>query len=151
MLKNDITWIFWYPWILTPSSSLFWPYFAVFEGFTLKCIWGIFLGHNQGWKSKFGNIHLPYCKFWILLSSGPLAAFLVFEFKLKTFSNLLGPNDHKKVKKIQKINTLLLLAFDLAFMTFTIFFGLFWPFRGSVMSNKSFEFIFSWSFHLGTF
>ena len=51
-------------------------------------------------------------------------AFLVLEYNLKTFSNLLGPNDHKKVKKIQKINTLLLLAFDLAFMTFTIFFGL---------------------------
>ena len=151
MLKNHISWIFWYLWVLTPSSGLLWPYFAVFQGITLNCTWGTLLGHNQCWKSKFGNIHLPYCKFQILQSSGLLVAFLVFEFKLKTFSNLLGPNDPKKVKKTQKINTLLVLAFDLAFMTFMIFFGLYWPFWGSIMSNKSFEFIFSWYFHLVTF
>ena len=120
-----------YPLILTSPSGLFWPYFAVFEGFTLKWSWGSLLGHNQGWESKFGNIHLPYCKFWILLSSGPLVAFLVFEFKLKTFSNLLGPNDPKKVKKIYEINNLLVLAFDLALrplFSISAFFGLFRPF-----------------------
>ena len=51
-------------------------------------------------------------------------AFLVLEFKLKTFSNPLGPNDPKKVKKIWKYDTIVVLAFDLAFMTFMTFFGL---------------------------
>ena len=146
MLKNNISWIFWYLWVLTPSSGLFWPYFAVFHGFTLKCTWGSLLGHNEGWNIKFGNIHFPYCKFRILLSSGLLVAFLVLEFKLKTFFNLLGPNDPKKVKKIWKCHTIVFLAFDLAFMTFMAFFGLFMSFRGSLMSNKSIRFIFSWYF-----
>ena len=138
--------IFWYLWVLTPSSGLLWPYFAVFHGITLKCTWGSLLGHNQGWNTKFGNIHLPYCKFRILLSSGLLVAFLVLEFKLKMFFNLLGPNDPKKVKKIWKCHTIVFLAFDLAFMTFMAFFGLFMSFRGSLMSNKSIRFIFSWYF-----
>ena len=138
--------IFWYLWVLTPPSGLLWPYFAVFHGITLKCTWGSLLGHNQGWNTKFGNIHLPYCKFRILLSSGLLVAFLVLEFKLKTFFNLLGPNDPKKVKKIWKCHTIVFLAFDLAFMTFMAFFGLFMSFRGSLMSNKSIRFIFSWYF-----
>ena len=51
-------------------------------------------------------------------------AFLVSEFKLKIFSNLLGPNDSKKVKKIKKIDTIVVLAFNLVFMTFKTFFGL---------------------------
>ena len=67
--------IFWYLWFLTTLSGLLWHYFAVFHGITLKCTWGSLLGHNQGWNSKFGNIHLPYCKFRILLSSGLLVAF----------------------------------------------------------------------------
>ena len=138
--------IFWYLWVLTPPSGLLWPYFAVFHGITLKCTWGSLLGHNQGWKSNFRNIHLPYCNFRILLSSGLLVAFLVLEFKLKMFFNLLGPNDLKKVKKIWKCHTIVFLAFDLAFMTFMAFFGLYMSFRGSLMSNKSIRFIFSWYF-----
>ena len=107
--------IFWYLWFLTTLSGLLWHYFAVFHGITLKCTWGSLLGHNQGWNTKFGNIHLPYCKFRILLSSGLLVAFLVLEFKLKMFFNLWGPNDPKKVKKIYKYDTIVVLVFDLAF------------------------------------
>ena len=137
MLKNHISWIFWYLWVLTPSSGLFWPYFAVFHGFTLKCTWGSLLGHNQGWNIKFGNIHFPYCKFRILLSSGLLVAFLVLEFELKTFFNLLGPNDPKKVKKYIKMryhcgSGLWFGLYDLH--------DLFWPFISLwyyMMSNKT--------------
>ena len=117
--------IFWYLWVLTPPSGLLWPYFAVFHGITLKCTWGSLLGHNQGWNTKFGNIHLPYCKFWILLSSGLLVAFLVLEFKLKMFFNLLGPNDPKKVKKNMKMSYHCVSG--LRFGLYDLH-GLFWPF-----------------------
>ena len=125
MLKNHISWIFWYLWVLRPSNGLFWPYFAVFHGITLKCTWGSLLGHNQGWNIKFGNIHFPYCKFRILLSSGLLVAFLVLEFKLKTFFNLLGPNDPKKVKKNMKMSYHCVSG--LRFGLYDLH-GLFWPF-----------------------
>ena len=82
------------------SGVRFWPYFAIFQDPTQFWVWGTLLGSNQCRKSKFGKIHLPYCKFEILVSSSLLVAFLVLEFKLKTFSNPLGPNDPKKVKKI---------------------------------------------------
>ena len=68
-------------------------------------------------------------------------AFLVLEFKVNTFSILLGPNDPKKVKKLQKSETIVPLAFDLAFTTFVAFFGLFISFWGLSMSNKSIRFI----------
>ena len=51
--------------------------------------------------------------------------FLVLEFKVNTFSILLGPNDPKKVKKLQKSETIVPLALDLAFTTFMAFFGIF--------------------------
>ena len=95
-----------------------WLYLAIFQDPTQFWAWGTLLGPNQCRKSKFRKIHLPYCKFQILLSSGLLVAFLVLEFKLKTFSNLLGPNDSKKVKKILKCDTIVVLAFNLVFMTF---------------------------------
>ena len=117
-----------YLWILTPPSDLFWPFLAVSQGTALKCTWGTYICHNQCWESKFGNIHLPYCNFWILLSSGLLVAFMVLWFKLKTFSNAFGPNDPKMAKKVYRISNLLVLAFDLAFTTFIFYFGLFWPF-----------------------
>ena len=63
-----------------------------------------------------------------MLSSGLLVAFLVSEFKVKSFSNLVGPNDPKKVKKFWKYDNFVSLAFDLAFMAFIglwNFFGLF--------------------------
>ena len=87
--------------------------------------WATFIGPNQCYESKFGEINLPYSNFQVLPSSGLLAAFLVLEFKVNTFSILLGPNDPKKVKKLQKSYTIVSLAFDLAFTTFLAFFGLF--------------------------
>ena len=102
MLKINIISFFCYLWILTSPSSLFWPFLAVCEDPTKFCIWGPLLGSNQCWRTSFGSIDFPHCKFQSLLSSGLDAAFLVLEFKVKTFSILLGPNDPKKVKKLQK-------------------------------------------------
>ena len=67
---------------------------------------------------------MPYSNFQVLPSSSLLAAFLVLEFKVNTFSILLGPNDPKKVEKLQKSYTIVSLAFYLAFTTFLAFFGL---------------------------
>ena len=58
----------------------------------------------------------------------PLVAFLVLEFDLKSFSTLLGPNDLKEMKKIQKFGAIAVVAFDQAFMTFMTFFGLLYHF-----------------------
>ena len=82
------------------SGVRFWPYFAIFQDPTQFWAWGTLLGHNQCWKSKFGPINYHTCKFEILLSSGLLPTFLVLEFKIKSLSNLLGPNDPKKGEKI---------------------------------------------------
>ena len=126
---------------MTSLSSLFWPFLAVCEDPTKFCIWGPLLGSNKCWRTSFGSIGFHDCKFQSLLSSGLDAAFLVLEFKVKTFSILLGPNDPKKVKKLQKSYTIVLLAFDLAFTTFMAFFGLFIAFWGLLMSKKSIRFI----------
>ena len=151
MLKINIIWFFCYLWILTPPSGLFWPFLAVCQGFTQFCIWGTLLGSNQCWRTSFGSIDFPQCKFQSLWSSGLGAAFLVLEFKINTFSILLGPNDPKKVKKLQKIYTIVPLAFDLALTTFMAFFGLFIAFWGLLMSKKSIRFICSYYLHSRTF
>ena len=113
--------------------------------------WATFIGPNQCYESKFGEINFPYSNFQVLPSSGLLAAFLVLEFKVNTFSILLGPNDPKKVKKLQKSYTIVSLAFDLAFTTFLAFFGLFISFWHLLMSNKSVRFICSRYLHSRTF
>ena len=108
MLKNHTIWIFWYLWISTPPGYVFWPYFAVFQDPTQFWAWGTLLGHNECWKSKFGPINYHTCKFEILLSSGLLLAFLLLEFKIKSFFNLLGPNETRKVKKYKNVIPFLL-------------------------------------------
>ena len=118
-----------YLWILTPPSDLFWPFLAVSQGATQKCTWGTYICHNQCWESKFGNIHHHNNNFPILLSSGLQAAFLVSEFKLNTFSILLGPNDPKEAKKCKKFTPLWLwpliwpLKIIMAFLAFLCLFG----------------------------
>ena len=87
--------------------------------------WATFIGPNQCYESKFGEINLPYSNFQLLLSRGLLATFLVLDFQFNTFSILFGPNDPKKVKKLQKNYAMVPLAFDLAFTTIMAFFGLF--------------------------
>ena len=123
--------------IFFPPSGLLWPFLAVFQTSTQFCTWGTLLGPNQCWRSSFGSIDFPDCKFQILPSSGLDEALLVLEFKVNTFSILFGPNDPKKVKKLQKNYTIVPLAFDLAFTTFMAFFGLFITFWDLLMSNKS--------------
>ena len=120
---------FWYLWILTPPSNLFWPFLAVSQGSTLNCTWGTYIGHNQCWESKFGNIHHHNSNFPILLSSGLLAAFLVSEFKLNTFSIVVGPNDPIEAKKYKNFIPLwpwpLMrpLKIKMAFLAFLYLFG----------------------------
>ena len=113
--------------ILTPPSYVLGPYFAVFQSSTQFWAWSTSLGHNWWWKSKFGSIDVLYCNFQILLSSGLLVTFLVLEFKLKSFSNLLGPNDPKKGKKSK--NVMLLCIWPLIWpfwplLVFEIFLGI---------------------------
>ena len=127
---------------MTTPSGLFWSFLAVSHGSAQFSTWGTLLGPKQCRESKIGKIHLPNSKFQILLSIGLQVAFLVSEFKVQPFSNLLGPNDPKKAKKQKICDTIVALAFDLAFMTLMTFSGLFVSFCWSLMSNKSIRFIF---------
>ena len=120
---SSIFTVFWYLWIFTPPSYILVNYLAVLNSSATFCTWGTLLGHNQY------SIDIPLCKFLILLSSGLLVAFLVLEFKRKSFSNLVSPNDPKKVKKIRKCINFVNLAFDFAFMAFIGLWNFFGPKR----------------------
>ena len=153
MLTKVVLWVFLISLKFDSSEVLFVVLFGRFSRYHSILSLGQYL-RSQSMKEK--QIWKKYTwrtasfKFY-LISSDILVAFLVLEFKVKTFSILLGPNDPKKVKKLQKSYTIELLALDLAFMTFMAFFGLFIAFWGLLMSKKSIRFICSYYLHSRTF